>query len=260
MCEISTDAFVSNTQLSKLILGNNQIETLNPRQFHDLNNLTMLDLSSNNLKKLSQSLFTPCPNLTHLYLHNNQIGDLFANTFTNLTKLTHLYLHTNLISKIDSSNFMKRSTTNLRLVTLFNNQTSPNLLSLRVDQVSYGLYFDFENEKLFETNSLNCLNEFLAQFEQNKHTLLSPTASMRSQRPYLVSVDSVTSNSTSALSSISSTLQPISTSTTNSVANLSDSISQLSTISDKSKASDQVFIVDEPNLNGVRMKKNKLPI
>ncbi|WLD11866.1 COR domain-containing protein [Planctellipticum variicoloris] len=88
-------ALASLTNLTSLILSNNNVGTEGARALASLTNLTSLDLRRNCIGVEGARALASLTNLTSLNLNNNEIGDEGARALASLTNLTSLKLNFN---------------------------------------------------------------------------------------------------------------------------------------------------------------------
>ncbi|XP_035664622.1 slit homolog 2 protein-like [Branchiostoma floridae] len=126
--DVASSAFDGLSQLVKLYLNHNNIETI--EAFGSLSgpsSLEMLDLQKNKLTSISIGTFTGIPLLTELNLSSNNISKIEDGSFARLKKLRVLYLHSNKILQLTNATFFGMSS--LTRLTLSNNkiQNLPDL-------------------------------------------------------------------------------------------------------------------------------------
>lgn len=113
--EIEPDAFYDVTNLKTLLLGSNNIQTLENKVFNGLNSMEKLDLSNNKIGNIAPNTFCLSPvfivAFTHFYrnltlvMDENILSEIQNNTFYTMKQLSHLLLKYNMISHIDKSAF-----------------------------------------------------------------------------------------------------------------------------------------------------------
>ncbi|XP_078576419.1 uncharacterized protein LOC144862040 [Branchiostoma floridae x Branchiostoma japonicum] len=119
--DVSNSAFDGLSQLVKLYLNRNNIETI--EAFGSLSgpsSLEMLDLQKNKLTSISIGTFTGIPLLTELNLSSNNISKIEDGSFGRLKKLRVLYLNSNQILKLTNATFF--GIFSLTRLTLSNNK------------------------------------------------------------------------------------------------------------------------------------------
>ena len=90
--------------LTRLLLNNNQLESLSASIFDKLVNLQRLYLYSNQLKILPARIFDKLVNLQRLNLSNNQFGSLPENILDSLVDLERFWILANpLVAKFNSA-------------------------------------------------------------------------------------------------------------------------------------------------------------
>ncbi|XP_078576420.1 uncharacterized protein LOC144862041 [Branchiostoma floridae x Branchiostoma japonicum] len=104
--DVASSAFDGLSQLVKLYLNRNNIETI--EAFGSLSgpsSLEMLDLQRNKLTSISIGTFTGIPLLTELNLSSNNISMIEDGSFDHLKKLRVLYLGSNQIRQLTDATF-----------------------------------------------------------------------------------------------------------------------------------------------------------
>lgn len=118
--EINSFAFGNLTQLTKIILANNQIRYLLPYAFANHVDLVEIDLEQNQIVDIDKLAFVNVPNLASLNLSKNNISQLHDDVFTELRKLLDLRLESNAITALTREMF--KGLGNLRTLRLsYNN-------------------------------------------------------------------------------------------------------------------------------------------
>ncbi|KAI8482932.1 hypothetical protein Bbelb_393500 [Branchiostoma belcheri] len=119
--QVVRDAFRGLSQLLKLFLDRNNIETVEAFAGIDSpSSLEILDLQRNKLTSIATSTFTGVPLLTELNLSSNNISTIEDGSFSGLKKLRVLYLHSNQILRLTNETFMGLSS--LKRLVLANNK------------------------------------------------------------------------------------------------------------------------------------------
>ncbi|PWA25543.1 hypothetical protein CCH79_00019881 [Gambusia affinis] len=108
------------TNLTKLLLRDNNLASLLPAQFLNCPALVFLDLSKNHIQYLTPRFLYGLANLKTLLLSHNQIETLQTEVLDNVVGLTELHLNFNRLREIESGVF--RSSAMLRKLDLSNNR------------------------------------------------------------------------------------------------------------------------------------------
>lgn len=108
LTKINRNTFSGLSQLTRLYLSENQIQSIHPDAFIDLKDLEILRLNNNKLKTLDDQVFKAQTKLNELYIDSNGI-ETIGNSLTTLTSLERLSLKSNPISDIDLVKFAKLS-------------------------------------------------------------------------------------------------------------------------------------------------------
>lgn len=103
-------------------LGSNEITEIHKEGLLNITTLTKLVLSNNSIHTIEKNCWEFTQKITHLDLSSNNLTDLTAGTFEFLSKLQDLDLHSNRISKIAIGAF--NTTPNLQLLDLSQNEIS----------------------------------------------------------------------------------------------------------------------------------------
>lgn len=98
-------ALSSHSNLYKLNLSHNFIDSNSPFVIHHMNHLIDLDFSFNHLRTVNANFVVNLSNLTELRLENNEIRHLELRAFQNLTRLKRLNLANNKISTVKRYHF-----------------------------------------------------------------------------------------------------------------------------------------------------------
>ena len=110
----------SCTQLQKLDLGNNQLQSIPKRLLQNCAQLNLLYLNNNQLQSLPEILLQNCVQLTELDLVNNQLQSLPEILLQNCTQLEWLYLRNNQLKIIPE--ILLQNCAQLKKLGLVNNQ------------------------------------------------------------------------------------------------------------------------------------------
>jgi Leucine-rich repeat (LRR) protein len=94
---ISEDTFVDYSNILYLVLGSNQIESIESWDFNGLSNLVELYLYSNQIESIESWDFNWLSNLNYLSLSDNQVTSIEIGSFDNLPAMTYIYLDNNSI-------------------------------------------------------------------------------------------------------------------------------------------------------------------
>ncbi|KAI4487756.1 hypothetical protein M0802_011861 [Mischocyttarus mexicanus] len=120
------DIFDATPNLTHLLLGKNDMVTIDPRLFYELKNLEILDLRENRLELFEDSVFSELVSLKNLNLAANRLTQLSPSSFRNLKKLERLDISFNYFFIIPSNLF----THNKALRHLFFHDSKKNLSTL----------------------------------------------------------------------------------------------------------------------------------
>lgn len=119
---IHPKAFDKLSKLEELYLGHNLLSNIPAGTLQPLNKLAILYGNNNDIKKITPELFANLDNLVKLRLDGNSIDVLQDSVFKSLTSLHYLHLETNKLQHIHRNAFSKL--TNLRFLNLANNKQS----------------------------------------------------------------------------------------------------------------------------------------
>lgn len=185
---IEDDDFKDYTNLVKLFVSENSIQSISLNAFSTLSNLEILDLSHNRLQRLHEALFEYNDKLVDLNLSNNnfmtlqnqpllissslmhldlsdcKIPQLYERTFTGLANLRTLDLTNNLMITLDKDPFSQLR--NLRALNLHDNQwkcdsesvrATVNWLRKRVSsvQIEQCFFAPYKSKAMFEKMELD---------------------------------------------------------------------------------------------------------
>eukprot|EP00064_Thunnus_orientalis_P011511 superscaffoldBa00001666_g11542 len=115
-------AFEKLSKLEELYLGHNLLSTIPTGTLQPLKKLTILYGNNNDIKKITPGLFANLDNLVKLRLDGNAIEVLQDSVFKSLTSLHYLHLESNRLHHIHRNAFSKL--TNLRFLNLAHNKQS----------------------------------------------------------------------------------------------------------------------------------------
>ncbi|KAM4630646.1 TLR4 interactor with leucine rich repeats [Polymixia lowei] len=119
---IHPKAFEKLFKLEELYLGHNLFSTIPPGTLQPLKKLTILYNNNNGIKKITPELFANLDSLVKLRLDGNAIELLQDSVFKSLTNLHYLHLESNQLQHIHRNAFSKL--TNLRFLNLAHNKQS----------------------------------------------------------------------------------------------------------------------------------------
>jgi hypothetical protein len=102
---ISSNYFMSFSNLNELYLTDNKFDILFEEMFIGLENLELLNLEDNDINDINPFTFRPMKKLRDLSLSNNHLKSLNENVFIGLENLKHLYICSNFISRIHKNVF-----------------------------------------------------------------------------------------------------------------------------------------------------------
>ncbi|XP_032392046.1 TLR4 interactor with leucine rich repeats [Etheostoma spectabile] len=119
---IHPKAFEKLSKLEELYLGHNLFSNIPAGTLQSLKKLTILCGNNNDIKNLTSELFANLDNLVKLRLDGNSIEVLQDSVFKSLTSLHYLHLESNKLQHIHKNAFSKL--TNLRFLNLAHNKQS----------------------------------------------------------------------------------------------------------------------------------------
>ncbi|XP_054462422.1 TLR4 interactor with leucine rich repeats [Anoplopoma fimbria] len=119
---IHPKAFEKLSKLEELYLGHNILSNIPAGTLQSLKKLTVLCGNNNDIKKITPEIFTDLDNLVKLRLDGNSIDVLQDSVFKSLTGLHYLHLESNKLQHIHRNAFSKL--TNLRYLNLAHNKQS----------------------------------------------------------------------------------------------------------------------------------------
>ncbi|XP_071383905.1 TLR4 interactor with leucine rich repeats [Centroberyx affinis] len=119
---IHPKAFEKLSKLEELYLGHNLLPTIPTGTLQPLKKLTILYSNNNDIKKITPELFANLDSLVKLRLDGNAIELLQDSVFKSLTNLHYLHLESNQLQHIHRNAFSKL--TNLRFLNLAHNKQS----------------------------------------------------------------------------------------------------------------------------------------
>lgn len=147
------------SKLSELSLPDNHIETIDVNLFETCSNLTKIILNNNNLTKIDGETFKNLPKLSTLSLNNNQIESIDEKAFEGCSNLTELYLHDNKIKHVYRNTF--EALNSIQIISIYNNNGSLSFYDENL-QLPSGIE-NLENN-LNEKGYFSDLKQFLDQF------------------------------------------------------------------------------------------------
>ncbi|XP_029299679.1 TLR4 interactor with leucine rich repeats [Cottoperca gobio] len=115
-------AFEKLSKLEELYLGHNILSNIPTGTLQSLKKLSILCGNNNGIKEITPELFANLDNLVKLRLDGNSIEDLQDSVFKSLTSLHYLHLESNKLQNIHRNAFSKL--TNLRFLNLAHNKQS----------------------------------------------------------------------------------------------------------------------------------------
>ncbi|XP_031709932.1 TLR4 interactor with leucine rich repeats [Anarrhichthys ocellatus] len=119
---IHPKAFEKLSKLEELYLGHNSLSNIPAGTLQSLKQLTILCGNNNDIKKITPELFTNLDHLVKLRLDGNSIDVLQDSVFKSLTSLHYLHLESNKLQHIHRNAFSKLI--NLRFLNLAHNKQS----------------------------------------------------------------------------------------------------------------------------------------
>ncbi|XP_026156496.1 TLR4 interactor with leucine rich repeats [Mastacembelus armatus] len=119
---IHPKAFEKVSKLEELYLGHNLLSNIPAGTLQPLKKLTVLYGNNNDIKKITPELFANLDNLVKLRLDGNSLEVLQDSVFKSLTSLHYLHLESNKLQHIHRNAFSKL--TNLRFLNLAHNKQS----------------------------------------------------------------------------------------------------------------------------------------
>lgn len=163
---IQPKAFEKLSKLEELYLGHNLLSNIPAGTLQPLKKLTILYGNNNDIKKITPELFANLDNLVKLRLDGNSIEALQDSVFKSLTSLHYLHLESNKLQHIHRNAFSKL--TNLRFLNLAHNKQSAvrnaltfshlralTTLLLSENEIQYVGNHVFQNLKKLSTLSLS---------------------------------------------------------------------------------------------------------
>ncbi|XP_059206027.1 TLR4 interactor with leucine rich repeats [Centropristis striata] len=130
---IHPKAFEKLSKLEELYLGHNLLSNIPAGTLQSLKKLTILCGNNNDIKKITPELFANLDNLVKLRLDGNAIEALQDSVFKSLTSLHYLHLESNKLQHIHRNAFSKL--TNLRFLNLSHNKQSAVRSALTFSQL-----------------------------------------------------------------------------------------------------------------------------
>ncbi|KAE8282170.1 TLR4 interactor with leucine rich repeats Leucine-rich repeat-containing protein [Larimichthys crocea] len=163
---IQPKAFEKLSKLEELYLGHNLLSNIPAGTLQPLKKLTILYGNNNDIKKITPELFANLDNLVKLRLDGNSIEVLQDSVFKGLSNLHYLHLESNKLQNIHRNAFSKL--TNLRFLNLAHNKQSAvrnaltfsqlralTTLLLSENEIQYVGKHVFQNLKKLSTLSLS---------------------------------------------------------------------------------------------------------
>ncbi|KAM9838458.1 TLR4 interactor with leucine rich repeats [Aulostomus maculatus] len=130
---IHPKAFEKLSKLQELYLGHNLLSAIQPGTFQPLKKLTILYSNNNGITKITPELFANLENLVKLRLDGNGIAALQDSVFKSLPTLHYLHLESNQLHHIHRNAFSRL--TNLRFLNLAHNKQSAVRSTLTFSQL-----------------------------------------------------------------------------------------------------------------------------
>ncbi|KAI3358016.1 hypothetical protein L3Q82_003038 [Scortum barcoo] len=130
---INPKAFEKLSKLEELYLGHNLLSNIPTGTLQPLKKLTILYGNNNDIQKVTPELFANLDNLVKLRLDGNSIEVLQDSVFKSLTSLHYLHLEYNSLQQIHRNTFSKL--TNLRFLNLAHNKQSALRSTLTFSQL-----------------------------------------------------------------------------------------------------------------------------
>lgn len=130
---IHPKAFEKLSKLEELYLGHNLLSNIPPGTLQSLKKLTILCGNNNDFKKITPELFANLDNLVKLRLDGNSIEVLQDSVFKSLTGLHYLHLESNKLQHIHRNAFSELK--NLRFLNLAHNKQSAIRSTLTFSQL-----------------------------------------------------------------------------------------------------------------------------
>ncbi|XP_037025220.1 toll-like receptor 3 isoform X5 [Bradysia coprophila] len=109
LTEINDNALSGCSQITRLYLSTNSINSISENAFANLRAVEFIDLGDNSLTELPENVFENQRNLTGLSLNQNSFNDLPTDIFRPLENLQDLYLGYNNLVAIDNEWFSTNS-------------------------------------------------------------------------------------------------------------------------------------------------------
>lgn len=169
---ITASDFLQYSNLRRLNLQYNQINSIHPKAFEKLSRLEELYLGHNILSSIPSWTLQPLKKLTILYGNNNNIKKITPELFANLDNLIKLRLDGNVIESLQDSDF--KGLTSLHYLHLESNQLQhihPNafskLCNLRFLNLSRNKQTGLQNVLTF--SQLKALTTLLLSHNELKH-------------------------------------------------------------------------------------------
>lgn len=131
---IHPKAFEKLSKLEELYLGHNRLSNIPAGTLQSLKKLTILCGNNNDIKKVTPEIFTDLDNLVKLRLDGNSIAVLQDSVFKSLASLHYLHLESNKLQHIHRNAFSQL--TNLRFLNLAHNKQSAVRNALTFSQLT----------------------------------------------------------------------------------------------------------------------------
>ncbi|XP_019646858.1 PREDICTED: insulin-like growth factor-binding protein complex acid labile subunit [Branchiostoma belcheri] len=132
---LKANLLIHSKNLTELVLGSNNISTIDEYAFAGLESLDILYLRSNNIQTLPDNVFNPLQALTYLDLSSNNLNTISPRLFKGLLHLHRLSLSSNGIVQIDKATFVGlnsliRLDLSFNLFTTARNVVAPSVKSI----------------------------------------------------------------------------------------------------------------------------------
>lgn len=118
---------VSNDRVTSLVLNNNNLGGVIPKEIGDLKKLETLNLSDNNISGKIPTEIGEITNLKYIYLYKNQLSDSLPSSIGDLDSLVYLYVQRNYLTGLVPTTL--GSLTNLEILNLSYNNFSGQIPS-----------------------------------------------------------------------------------------------------------------------------------
>ena len=164
LSQIPNNSFEGLNNLKELNLNGNEIQEIHLSVFSHLPKLEILDLGRNEIKHIiiDDEHINIFSNLQVLFLNHNELTKIDENTFKGTFNLKILNLDDNLLEKINRNCFDHFNSSNIGLISLYQNKESYWNKSVLSAELS--IYIN--QERMIKNNKfLSDWNEFLNQFQ-----------------------------------------------------------------------------------------------